>query len=276
MVVDAHLHVWRAVPDHPQPSATIVSPCSDVPVELLRQYMAEHGVDKAVLVQPLYPGEDNSYVADCAAVDPSHLAAVCYVDPRREGADQSLRYWVKERGCSGLRIRPSVPGEEVAFGQASSYPVWEAAGELGIAINLLMQKEHIPALAVLAEQFPQVPTLIDHMASPNITAGTGSPAFKSLLNLSRFPQVSVKVSGYYYHSDQGWPYRDCHPIFKALYDAYGAKRLIWGSDFPHVILKSSYASVLALQERFYTYLSSTDVAAIMGGNAEAVYWPSPG
>ena len=52
MVVDAHLHVWRAVPDHPQPSATIVSPCSDVPVELLRQYMAEHGVDKAVLVQP--------------------------------------------------------------------------------------------------------------------------------------------------------------------------------------------------------------------------------
>ncbi len=275
MVVDAHLHVWRSVPDHPQPSATIVSPCSDVPVELLRQYMGEHGVDKAVLVQPLYPGEDNSYVSDSAAADPSQLAAVCYVDPRREGADQLLRYWVRERGCSGLRIRPSVPGEEATFGQASSHPVWEAARELGVAINLLMQLEHIPALAGLAERFPQVPILIDHMASPDVTAGTGSPAFEDLLNLRRFPQVSVKVSGYYYHSDQGWPYRDCHSFFKALYDAYGAKRLIWGSDFPHVILKSSYASVLALQERFYTYLSSTELAAIMGGNAEAVYWSPP-
>lgn len=275
MVVDAHLHVWRSVPDHPQPSATIVSPCSDVPVELLRQYMAEHGVDKAVLVQPLYPGEDNSYVANCATADSSNLAAVCYVDPRCEGADQDLRYWVRERGCSGLRIRPSVLGEEETFGEDSSHPVWEAAGELGIAINLLMGLDHIPALAVLAERFPQVPTLIDHMASPDATAGTGSPGFKELLKLSRFPQVSVKVSGYHYHSDQEWPYRDCHSIFKALYDAYGAKRLIWGSDFPHVILKSSYASVLALQERLYTYLSSTEMAAIMGGNAEAIYWSAP-
>ncbi len=274
MVVDAHLHVWRSVPDHPQPSATIVSPCSDVPVELLRQYMAEHQVDKAVLVQPLYPGEDNSYVADCAAADPTHLAAVCYVDPRREGADQSLRYWVRERGCRGLRIRPSVSGEDASFGQVTSYPVWETAQELGIAINLLMRMEHVPALADLAERFPQVPILIDHMASPDVSAGTGSPGFKDLLKLSRSSQVSVKVSGYYYHSDQGWPYRDCHPIFKALYDAYGARRLIWGSDFPHVILKSSYASVLAVQERFYTYLSSVEMAAIMGGNAEAIYWSS--
>ena len=276
MIVDAHLHVWRSVPDHPQPSATIVSPCSDVPVELLSQYMGEHGVDKAVLVQPLYPGEDNSYVADSAAADPSHLAAVCYVDPRREGADQTLRYWVRERGCAGLRIRPSVPGEEASFDQASSHPVWEAAQELGIAINLLMRLEHVPGLALLAERFPQVPILIDHMASPDVSAGPGSPDFKELLNLSRFPQVSVKVSGYYYHSGEGWPYRDCHAIFRALYDVYGARHLIWGSDFPHVILKSSYASVLALQERFYTYLNSAEMAAIMGGNADAVYWSSAG
>ena len=158
MIVDAHLHVWRSSPDHPNPGATIVSPTSDVPVELLKQYMDEHGVDRAVVVQPLYPGEDNSYVADCAARDPDRLAAVCYVDPRREGADRRLRYWVRERGCRGLRIRPSVPGEEVTFGRPASYPVWEAAQDLGIAVNLLMRMEHVPALAGLAERFPRVPS----------------------------------------------------------------------------------------------------------------------
>ena len=70
MIVDAHLHVWRARPDFPNPKGPMVSPLSDVPVELYRQYMDEYQVDRAVLVQSTYTGEDNSYVADCAAADP--------------------------------------------------------------------------------------------------------------------------------------------------------------------------------------------------------------
>ncbi len=272
MVIDAHLHVWRAVRNHPAPAVTIVSPCSDVPVELLKQYMGEHRVDKAVLVQPLFPIEDNSYVADSAAADPEHLAAVCYVDPRETDAVERLKYWVKERGCKGLRIRPSVDGEEKTFGKPASYAVWEAAQELGIAVNLLMNSEHLPALSAIAERYTQVPLLIDHMANPDVAAGRDSTAFKSLLAMSKFPQVSVKVTGYYYHSNESWPYTDCHDIFKALYETFGPKRLIWGSDFPHVILNCSYASVLALQERYYTYLSKADLAAIMGDNADALYW----
>ena len=66
MLVDAHAHVWRAVPNYPEPAATTVSPVSDVPVEILDEYLTEYGVDRAVLVQPVYPGEDNGYVADCA------------------------------------------------------------------------------------------------------------------------------------------------------------------------------------------------------------------
>jgi predicted TIM-barrel fold metal-dependent hydrolase len=67
VIIDAHLHVWRSAPAFPDPSATVVSPLSDVPLQLLEQYMAEFGIDRAVIVQPLFPGEDNSYVADCAA-----------------------------------------------------------------------------------------------------------------------------------------------------------------------------------------------------------------
>ncbi len=272
MIIDAHLHIWRAVRNHPDPSITIISPCSDVPVELLMQYMDEHGIDKAVLVQPLFPGEDNSYVADSAAADPHRFTAVCYVDPREADAAERLKYWVTERGCKGLRIRPRALGEEETFGKRKSYAVWKAAQDLGIAVNVLINREHLPTISKLAKRYPQVPLLIDHMAHPDVTAGRDAPEFKTLLKLAKFPQISVKVTGYYYHSNKSWPYADCHDIFKALYETFGPKRLIWGSDFPHVILNSSYASVLALQERFYTYLSASDLAAIMGGNAESVYW----
>src|SRR5262245_33785236 len=130
MIIDAHLHIWRADPAHPNPAGTTVSPVSDVPVELLNEYMAEHGVDRAVLVQPMYPGEDNSYVADCAAAQPERFAVVCVVDPRKEGAADRLEYWVRQRGCTGLRLRPRFPDEAACFGAPSTFPLWERARDL--------------------------------------------------------------------------------------------------------------------------------------------------
>ena len=104
MKVDAHVHVWQSAPHFPDPRATIVSPMSEVPVELLRNYLDEHGIDRAVLVQPVYPGEDNAFVANCAAADPDRFVAVCVIDPRGPNAPDRLEYWARERGCRGLRM----------------------------------------------------------------------------------------------------------------------------------------------------------------------------
>ena len=272
MLVDAHLHVWHGMQNYPNPLATIVSPNSDIPVELLIEYMTEHYVDRAVLVQPTYPGEDNSYVAECAAARPDQFAAVCVVDPRTPGAEDRLEFWVRERGCRGLRLRPRVPAESAIFGNPATFPLWERAGDLKIAINILANPEHVAAVTSLADRFSEVPILIDHMAHPNVSAGAHSAEFQALLALKRFPHIYIKPTGYYYYSRQAYPYTDCSDFFRALYDSFGAARLIWGSDFPHVLLKSGYQRNLLLQQRAYPFLSSSDLALIMGENAARLYW----
>lgn len=272
MLVDAHLHVWRPALDSPNPGVTIVSPLCDVPVELLMEYMVEHAIDRAVLVQPMYPGEDNSYVADCAADDPQRFAAVCVVDPRQPGAEDRLEYWVRERGCKGLRLRPRTADEAAIFGSPATFPLWERARALNVVVNVLGSPEHLPVVARLAERFPEVPILLDHMAYPDVTAGAQAPAFQTLLNLARFPHVFVKVSGYYYYSRQPYPFADCHALFRALFDRFGPARLIWGSDFPHVLLKVGYRRNLLLQERAYPFLSQADLNLVMGENAAGLYW----
>ncbi len=143
MIVDAHLHIWRAIPGHPNPAATIVSPASDVSVELLAQYMTEHAVDRAVLVQPTYPGEDNSYVADCAAAQPDRFVAVCVVDPHSPGAEDRLEYWVCERGCRGLRLRPRLPAESAIFGAPAADTLWERSRALKVVVSVLANPEHL-------------------------------------------------------------------------------------------------------------------------------------
>lgn len=234
--------------------------------------MDEYGVDRAVLVQPLYPGEDNSYVADCARAEPERFAAACVVDPRELGAEDRLEYWARERGCRGLRLRPGVVGEEEIFGSSRTFPLWERVRDLGVVTNLLMSLSNVPKVAALAERFPEVDMVIDHMAAPDVTAGVSGSAFQALLALAQFPRVHVKPTGYYYHSRQAYPYEDCWDFFRALYDSFGPARLVWGSDFPHVVLKSGYRRCLLLQERCYSFLPAAELKQIMGDNASRLYW----
>lgn len=270
MIVDAHAHVWRKDPGYPDPSVTFMSPASDVPVDLLRHYMDEHGVGRAVLVQPMFPGEDNSLVADAARAEPARFAAVAVVDPRRPEAPDRLEFWVRERGCRGLRMRPSFPGEAAAFEQD---PLWERARDLGVVVNVLARMEHIPLIARRALRFPQVQLIVDHLAHPDPTVGPGSPAFQALLGLADLPNVFVKPTGFYNFSKQAYPFTDCDGFFRAVYDRFGADRLIWGSDFPHVLLKAGYGPTLHLFERRYPYVGKEERDRILGTNAERLYWP---
>lgn len=273
MIIDAHVHIWRAAPDYPKPGATIVSPYSDVPMESLSDTMAEHGVDRAVLVQPLFPGFDNSYVADCAAAEPQKYAAVCVVDTSQPDAADQLAYWVTERGCKGLRLRPNMPDEAAIFGTPQTYPVLERATALGVVINIVAQPAHLPAVRHLLERFPNVPVILDHMAHPHVQEGIHAADFQALLDLAQFPNLYIKPTGYYYFSSQRYPYADCWDFFWAVYDRYGAGRLIWGSDFPHVLLKTGYRRSLLMQERVFTYLNEQELRLMMGENAQRLYWP---
>lgn len=274
MIVDAHTHIWRPDLSGANRVATIVSGQVDIPAELLRRYLDEHGVKRAVLVQPVYPGEDNSYVADAAAAEPDRFAAVCVVDPRKPAAADTLAYWVAERGCRGLRLRPKVPGEAAIFDHRDSFPLWEAAARLGIAVNVLGSFEHLEAVAQLAERFSGVPIVIDHLAHPGHTVRPDDLAsVKPLVALSRFPRVYIKLSGFYYFSQLPYPYADCRDLVRAVYDSFGPARLLWGSDFPHLLLKASYGGALALIERLAPWLPTDERQLILGQNAAALYWP---
>jgi predicted TIM-barrel fold metal-dependent hydrolase len=293
VTVDAHVHVWRALdrtsdplrrddlrtsalgpPPSPPFVTTIVSPHDDIPADLLAQYLDEHGVERAVLVQPVFRGEDNAYVADESAAAPDRHAAVCVVNPRRPNAAERLRYWTEERGCRGLRLRPRLAAEAASFGHPDTYPLWKYASEHGVVINVYAGPEHLLAIGALSARFPDVAVIVDHMANPDVSAGVTAPAFQDLLALARHPRVFVKVSGYYYFSAEAYPYRDCWDLFRSLYDAFGPARLIWGSDFPHVLLRSGYSRSVLLQERAYPFLSAGELDCIMGGNAADLYWGS--
>lgn len=270
MIVDAHVHVWKKDLQYPDPGVTFMSPTSDIPLHLLRHYMDEHGVDRAVLVQPMYPGEDNSMVADAARSEPDRYAAVCVVDPRAPEAPDRLEYWVKERGCRGLRLRPAFAPETAAF---ENDALWDRCRKLRVIVSVLAKRDHLGTIAHRAKRFADVPILVDHLAHPDPEAGVASPAFREFLALADRPNIFVKPTGFHNFSKRPYPHEDCDDLFKAVLDTFGPHRMIWGSDFPHVLLKAGYGPSLRHFERRYACLGAADRELVLGRNARRLYWP---
>ena len=271
--IDAHLHVWRAATGETPGVRTIIPPQTDVPIELASETMIDHQIDRSVLVQPVFRGEDNSYVASCASAEPARFAAVAVVDPRTPGAEQRLEQWVA-KGCRGLRLRPRIADEEALFGDPATFPLWEAAERLGVVVSLLSGPDHVAKIDRLAQRFPQVSVVIDHLGHPSISAGTADAKFQALLGLARHERVYLKLSGLYHFSSERFPFRDCVPLVQAIYEHFGPRRLLWGSDFPHVLLACGYARSRQWIETVLDNLKPSERDLVMGSNALRLYWPA--
>ncbi len=272
MVVDAHLHVWRAADGETPGIHTIVPPQTDVPIELASDTLVEHGVERAVLVQPVFRGEDNSYVAGCAQAEPNKFAAVCVVDPRVPGSERRLEHWAKQ-GCRGLRLRPRIPAESTIFGDPSTYALWETAARLKMVVSVLASPEHSMATDRLAARFPDVPIVLDHLGHPQVENGVNDAGFLALLQLAKHPRVFIKASGFYHFSRERFPFADCWDFVRAVYDCFGPERIIWGSDFPHVLLTCGYAHSLLMPQLALKW-TAAEGERVMGANALKLYWPA--
>ena len=273
MRIDSHLHVWRATSVKLPDLKTLVPGNVDVPIAAAARTLAASGIDRGVLVQPAFPGEDNRYVAECARAEPDKFAAVCVVDPRVPAACERLEHWVAQ-GCRGLRLRPLFAAEAPSFGDPATFPLWEAAARLGVVVSLLSGPEHNATIAALAERFPQVPIVIDHLGHPDVAAGVAEPGFQKLLALGKRDNVFVKLSGFYHFSRAPYPYRDCAKHCDAVYNAFGPLRLLWGSDFPHVDVACGYGRSLDVLEEILGPCPQVDARCILGENALALYWPA--
>ena len=80
---------------------TGVEAAEGAPVELLNETMAEAGVDKAVIVQPIYYRYDNRYTAECLRRFPGKFAAIGLVDRQAPDAPDQLERLVREDGFRG-------------------------------------------------------------------------------------------------------------------------------------------------------------------------------
>jgi predicted TIM-barrel fold metal-dependent hydrolase len=243
----------------------------DMTAETLLSLKAQTGIDKTVLVQPYSAYKyDNNYTADCAAKYPDRFTSVCILDPTQSDAPDQLTYWVKQRGMRGIRLFTTTETEGTWLDDPRTFPVWERAASLGIPICIMALFHQIPRVRTVLERFPNVTVALDHLAVPLLSDGSPYDSVQPLFELVRFPNLYLKfssVSLYAARKGKSTP----KEFFTKLVDIFGAKRLMWGSNFPATYdrsLKDQFD--LATQELLF--LPQEDQRWIFGETALTL-WP---
>jgi L-fuconolactonase len=237
--------------------------------------MEEAGVAKAVFVQPWFYHWDNSYIASCLQRFPDRFRGVCVIDPRGPDAPAALRQW-RGQGYTGVRLRPLREGEHPSPGPwlaaEETMLLWETIAETGTIACVMHGKTELARLHPLLARYPAMRVVIDHLNNPVPQDGLDQPIFRAFLELARFPNVFVKLSGFHHWCRERYPYRDGMPYVEAAVAAFGADRCLWGSDFPHVLAGCGYVRNRNFLPREARFLSQPQLEAILGGTAERLWF----
>jgi len=248
------------------------------PVETLLSEMDRNGVERAVLTQIL--GQyDNSYQRQCVDRHPSRFASVVLVDTERPDAPEELARLARD-GAAGVRLRATTrsPGDD-------PLAIWRAADRLGLPVSCPGSSADFAAdeFAQLIGELPQLPIVLEHLASASRPDASPEEAAlrRKAFSLARFPNVYIKVPGLGEFAQRVLPVRSPFPFAEPIpnyleeaYDAFGAGRMMWGSDFPPVAAREGYARALNLCREQFGAKPAADQEAIFGGTAARLFFPS--
>ncbi len=270
-IVDCHTHVVS--PDlerHPLDPRDLSGDwyrSAPASAEDLARAMDGAGVARAVLVQGVGAyGYDNRYAAEAAAADPARFASACAIDAQAADAVERLRFWVEERDMKGLRLFALSREGPSWLADASVDPVWEAAQRLGARIIVTLLPLQLDELDLALQRHPDALVSLDHCAF-----ALGEPETRArLLELSAHPGLHLKLTTH--NLDEAVEHEgSARPQVGALVEAFGAERLMWGSDFCQ-IHDRPYAALVDLARDACVELAPAARDAILGGNTDRIWF----
>ena len=145
-------------------------------------------------------------------------------------APDTLLDWSKSNGVRGVRMFPG--RKKGLLDDPKTFPVWERAVSLGIPITVACNLDEMHKMPAVVANFPKAQgDLLRAHVGREVRASRPSRRSQPVLALARFPNVYLKLcpnNSYALREAKGTP----KGFYGALVDAFGASRIMWGSNYP--------------------------------------------
>ncbi|WP_405970526.1 amidohydrolase [Streptomyces sp. NBC_00988] len=288
MITDTQVHLWESDrPDRPWPKgprATAQRPVPLEPPEFLPM-MDAAGVDRAVIVPPIWAGDGNESAIGFSAEHPDRLAVMGRFDLWHPDRSR-LSSWREQPGMLGIRLSYASDRGDGWFDADESAWFWAGAERHGIPLMLFLKgrmHSDLGRLSEIAGRHPDLTLIIDHLGLRTpAPAGSASDSarmeavfegFCQVLALARHPNVYVKWSSLPFYAVEPYPFPRMAPYLRRALDAFGPQRTMWGSDITR--LRAGYDQSIGHVRDTLDFLGDGDREWVLGRAAEtALRWPS--
>jgi L-fuconolactonase len=274
-MLDSHLHLWDlAVRD--QAWIPAGSPIRrSFGVRDLRSVLAGTPVDGVILVQVINDAGETADFIDCARNVDIVRGVVGWADLTAPDFADALAVLMSTGHLAGLRHQALAEADPAGWlrspGVRRGLAVLDAAG---LPFDLMIRPAHFAAAREAARDHPGLQFVLDHLGKPPIAAGELEPWASGLRALAAAPNVAAKLSGLQTIASPAWTYQELAPYLETALEAFGPSRLIFGSDWPVSSQAASYARVCEVAQVACSALSASERAAVLAGNARAIYLDS--
>lgn len=278
MIADSQLHIWAAdTPERPWPPGQAARAHQPTPLtaEKLLTQMDAAGVTRAILVPPSWEGDRNDVVLAAAQRYPDRFAVMGRASLDRPESCEEFESLRKAKGMLGFRFTFHTKDQQKLLTGGAADWLWPAAAAAGVP--LMVHPPHsLPLIDAIAERHPNLRLIIDHLGlmRPNVDHEAFAH-LDGLLALAKRPNIAVKASAVTDYSSEPYPFPILHGYLRQVFDAFGPKRMFWGSDISRV--RHPYRQMITLFTEELPWLSEDDKAWIMGrGLCEWLNWPMSG
>lgn len=272
-MIDSHQHFWKydAV-KHSWIDDEMSALRTDFLPNHLAPLLSAAGVNGCVAVQADESEDENKFLLELAKENPIIKGVVGWLDFMGNDLSDKLDYYSHFNLIKGFRyILQGQVQRDIMLSAAFKKNI-QLLGKHNYAYDILIFPDQLKYAEKLVSEFPNQAFVLDHMAKPLIKTGEIDQWKKDISALSKYENVFCKVSGMVTEADwKNWKYEDYFPYLDVVFQAFGTKRLLFGSDWPVCNVAGGYQKMMGIVQRFTSELSVTEQADFFGENAIKFY-----
>ncbi len=131
--------------------------------------------------------------------------------------------------------------------------------------------KHLPHLKIFLKRYPELRAVINHCAKPDIRNHAFEDWADHLSEIAGTSTVCCKLSGLLTEAPEHAEFEDIAPYAFHILNCFGPQRVMFGSDWPVLLLANTYQNWVDMVEQFTADMPKADHTAIFGGTAAQFY-----
>jgi L-fuconolactonase len=273
MKIDAHQHFWKF--DKVRGSwigeDMAVIQRDFMPVDL-KPLLEKNGIDGCIAVQADQSEVETDFLHGLAEQHDFIKGVVGWTDLAAKDVGKRMDYYSSYKKLRGFRHVLQGEADRALMLNPDFMNGMRMLKRHDFTYDILIFPDQLGYTFQFVKTFDGHKLVIDHIAKPDIKNRNLDKWEKGIRAIAQFENVYCKVSGMITEADwYNWVLADFNPYLDVVFNAFGSKRVMFGSDWPVCNVAGGYQQMLSVVKNYTAKLSEDEQAGFWGGNAAEFY-----